>query len=400
MDKLINGDCLTELKKINNSSIDLIYLDPPFYTQRKQILKKKKDERFQTYEFADSWKSIEDYLQYLKARLIECKRILKETGNIFLHCDRNACHYLKIVMDEIFGIDNFQSEIIWTYKRWSNAKKGLLNSHQNIYFYSKTKEYKFNTLYTTYSFTTNLDQILQNRIKDSNGITVYQKDHAGNIVNNYNKKGVPLSDIWDIPYLNPKAKERSGYPTQKPILLLEQILKIASDENDIILDPFCGSGTTLAAAKLLHRQYIGIDISKEAIELCKKRLESNIIKTESQLLKNGIARYNQKSQEEQQIIDLFEALPVQRNSGIDAIIPSEIQENAIAIKFQKNDESLEECIIKINKACKVKGIKNKFIIKNNKSRITSLFEDDVIKENKDIYIISSYKELFQYIIQK
>ena len=207
-----------------------------------------------------------------------------------------------------------------------------------------------------------------------------------------------MSDVWEIPYLNPKAKERNGYPTQKPILLLEQIIKIASDENDIVLDPFCGSGTTLAAAKLLNRQYIGIDVSKDAIKLCEDRLQGNIIKTDSELLKSGIEKYNQKSKEEQQIIDLFEALPVQRNSGIDAIIPSDNPENAIAIKFQKNDESLEECITKINKACKIKGIKNKFIIKNNKVKVASLFEDDVVNDNKDVFIISSYKELFQCII--
>ena len=302
------------------------------------------------------------------------------------------------MMDDIFGFDNFQSEIIWSYKRWSNSKKGLLNSHQNIYFYSKTRDYKFNTLYTNYSLTTNLDQILQNRKKDEDSITIYQTNENGNVVNNYDKKGVPLSDVWEIPYLNPKAKERNGYPTQKPILLLEQIIKIASDENDIVLDPFCGSGTTLAAAKLLNRQYIGIDVSKDAIKLCEDRLQGNIIKTDSELLKSGIEKYNQKSKEEQQIIDLFEALPVQRNSGIDAIIPSDNPENAIAIKFQKNDESLEECITKINKACKIKGIKNKFIIKNNKVKVASLFEDDVVNDNKDVFIISSYKELFQCII--
>ncbi|MEG2810864.1 MAG: site-specific DNA-methyltransferase, partial [Akkermansia sp.] len=173
--------------------------------------------------------------------------------------------------------------MIWSYKRWSNSKKGLLNSHQNIYFYSKSNKFKFNTMYTQYSPTTNVDQILQNREKNNNGITVYKKDSFGNVINNYEKKGVPLSDVWEIPYLNHKARERNGYPTQKPILLLEQIIKISTDENDVILDPFCGSGTTLAAAKLLKREYIGIDFSNDAIELCKKRLEGKIIKTSSAL---------------------------------------------------------------------------------------------------------------------
>lgn len=400
MDKLIKGDCLLELKKIDSESVDLIYLDPPFYTQKKQVLTKKKNESVKTYEFEDSWNNIDEYLNYLKERLIECKRVLKQTGNIFLHCDRNACHYLKVVMDDVFGINNFRSEIIWSYKRWSNSKKGLLNSHQNIYFYSKSSSYKFNTLYTSYSLTTNLDQILQNRIKDSDGITIYQTDNDGNIVNNYDKKGVPLSDVWDIPYLNPKAKERNGYPTQKPILLLEQIIKVGSDEGDIVLDPFCGSGTTLAAAKLLKRNYIGIDASDDAIHLCKERLSGNIVKTDSKLLEDGIEKYNQKTDDEQRIINLFEALPVQRNSGIDAIIPSNNKDEAIALKFQKEDESIEECITKIKKSCKIKGIKNMIIIKNKIQRVASLFESEVLQENKEVIIIPSYKDLLLNLLKK
>ena len=101
------------IKKIEECSIDLIYLDPPFYTQKKQVLSKKKNETLEKYEFEDSWENIDEYLDYLKSRLIECKRVLKGTGSIFLHCDRNACHYLKTMMDDIFGFDNFQSEIIW-----------------------------------------------------------------------------------------------------------------------------------------------------------------------------------------------------------------------------------------------------------------------------------------------
>ena len=272
MNNAIKGDCLFELKNIKDNSIDLIYLDPPFYTQKKQKLSKKINSSFFSYEFEDNWGSLEEYLNFMKLRLLECKRVLKYSGSIFLHCDRNACHYLKTLMDEIFGEKNFRSEIIWSYRRWSNSKKGLLNSHQNIYYYSKSDEYKFNMLYTPYSYTTNIDQILQNRIKDRNGITTYQKDENGQIVANFDKKGVPLSDVWEIPYLNPKANERNGYPTQKPILLLEQIIKISTDEGDIVLYPFCGSGTTLAAAKLLNRNYIGFDISQKAIDLCNNRL--------------------------------------------------------------------------------------------------------------------------------
>lgn len=400
MNKLIKGDCLLELRKFEDESIDLIYLDPPFYTQRKQSLTKNSNDFKTTYEFEDSWNDINEYLKYLKDRLIECKRVLKKTGNIFLHCDRNACHYLKVLMDEVFGVDNFRSEIIWSYKRWSNAKKGLLNSHQNIYFYSKGSDFKFNTLYNEYSPTTNIDQILQNRVKNSDGVTIYQTDGEGNIVNNFDKKGVPLSDVWDIPYLNPKAKERNGYPTQKPILLLEQIIKIASDVGDTVLDPFCGSGTTLAAAKLLNRNYIGIDVSSDAINLCEKRLSGDVIKTSSKLLEDGIEKYKQKSEDEQKIINMFEALPVQRNSGIDAIIPSSNKENVIALKFQKDNETIEECVEKIKKACKIKGINNMIVIKNKTQKIATLYENDTLQEDKEVIIIPSYKDLLLGLIKE
>ena len=394
MKELINGDCLIELKKINDETIDLIYLDPPFFTQQKQVLNKVHNSECKHLEFEDSWDSLDDYLNYMKDRLIECKRVLKKTGNIFLHCDRNASHYLKVLMDKIFGENNFRSEIIWSYKRWSNSKKGLLNAHQNIYFYSKTKDYKFNTIYTDYSLTTNIDQILQNRVRDKNGITVYQKDSNGNVVSNLEKKGVPLSDVWEIPYLNPKAKERNGYPTQKPILLLEQIIKIASDEGDLVLDPFCGSGTTLAAAHLLNRQYIGIDISTDAINLCKERLNGNIIKTHSQLLEKGISEYNNKSDEENVFLKMIGALPVQRNNGIDAIIPSTLNNDAIAIKFQKNNESLEEAIERINHACKIKGIKKKIIIKNPHNKNNLIGEEEENYNANDIKIFDSLKDIF------
>jgi len=280
-------DCLENLKNLKKDEVDLIYLDPPFFTQRTHSLTSKKGEK---YSFDDSWKNILEYKNYIQERLVECKRVLKETGSIFLHCDKSASHYLRIALDAVFGYENFQSEIIWSYRRWSNSKKGLLNSHQVIFFYSKAKNFKFNQKYEDYSPSTNLDQIFQERQKDKNGKTVYKKDQNGEVVLNQNKKGVPLGDVWDIPYLNPKAKERVGYPTQKPILLLERIIELVTDENDIVLDPFCGSGTTLVASKILNRKYLGFDKSREAVNLSKKRLESPI-KTESRLLKKGRKSY-------------------------------------------------------------------------------------------------------------
>ena len=173
----------------------MIYLDPPFYTQRKQKLSNSEGKQ---YEFSDIWKSRQEYLNYMRERLIEMKRILKTTGNLFLHCDSSASHYLRVILDEVFGEENFRSEIIWTYKRWSNSKKGLLPAHQTIFWYSKSNKFKFNVQYNDYSPTTNLDQILQERQRNSSGKTVYKKDDNGEIVHAKEKKGVPMSDVWEI----------------------------------------------------------------------------------------------------------------------------------------------------------------------------------------------------------
>lgn len=126
---IIQGDSLKILKEITEKSVDLVYLDPPFFTQEEQSLSSKANV---IYSFNDKWNNMDTYLNFIQERLLECKRILKDSGSIFLHCDRNASHYLKILMDKLFGITNFQSEIIWSYKRWSNSKKGLLNAHQII----------------------------------------------------------------------------------------------------------------------------------------------------------------------------------------------------------------------------------------------------------------------------
>ena len=147
----------------------------------------------------------------------------------------------------------------------------MLPNHQNIFWYSKSENYKFIPLYEEYSPSTNVDQILQKRSRNENNVSEYAKDANGDTIVSSQKKGVPLSDVWDIPFLNPKAKERTGYPTQKPLLLLERIISIVTNENDVVLDPFLGSGTTVVAAKLLKRRYIGFDISEDAISLAKRK---------------------------------------------------------------------------------------------------------------------------------
>lgn len=385
MEKVLLGDCLELLKEFENNSIDLIYLDPPFFTNTIQKLKTRDGSK--EFSYKDIWKSNEEYAEFLYYRLIEFKRVLKDTGSIFVHCDKNSTHIVKTLLDDIFGLKQFQSEIIWYYKRWSNSRKGLLPSHQTIYFYSKTKDFKFKTLYNNYSETTNVDQILQKRVRDNNGKTVYARDENGNTINSDIKKGVPLNDVWEIPYLNPKAKERVGYPTQKPILLLERIIEIASDEGDILLDPFCGSGTTLVAGKLNKRKVIGMDISEDAIKLTNSRLD-NPIKSESNLLQKGKDAYNNVNSLVEKFLHDIEYVPVQRNSGIDAILKETYQNSPILVRIQKEHETIEEAIKQLSKAVNIKHSKKSFLIRTND--IKSLFELENIDSKIEIINSTSY----------
>ena len=384
INNIYQGNCIERLTEIESNSVDLVYFDPPFFTQKKHSLVTRDDSK--KYEFSDSWSSIEDYLELIENCLTESKRILKDTGSVFLHCDKIASHYIRVSMDKVFGMKNFRSEIIWNYKRWSNSKKGLLNSHQNIYFYSKSKNFKFNQLFTDYASTTNLDQILQDRAKTSNGKSVYKKDENGDIVLGKEKKGVPLSDTWEIPYLNPKAKERVGYPTQKPVLLLNQVIKIVTDEGDLVVDPFCGSGTTCVSAKHLNRNYIGIDASSDAVELSLSRLDEMII-TNSALLQNGSKSYLEKSEYELAILKSINALPVQRNSGIDGFLKSHFEGKPVPVKIQGTHENLDDAIEKLERACKGKKYNLKVVIQTKidlqENRLFELISDvEIIKSSQ------------------
>ena len=367
----LEGDCIDKMEQIEKSSINLIYLDPPFFTERKHTLKSK--DRTKEFSFDDTWGSSEGYANFLYERIKLMHQLLKDDGSIFVHCDKSGEHIIRAILDKVFGEKNFQSEIIWSYKRWSNSKKGLLPSHQNIYFYSKTKNFKFNTVFTPYSETTNVDQILQRRTRNADNKSIYDTDKEGNILLGDIKKGVPLNDVWDIPYLNPKAKERVGYPTQKPLLLLERIIELTTDKNDIVLDPFCGSGTTCVAAKLLNRNYIGIDKSIEAIELSKSRIE-NPIKTESNLLKKGRASYLSADKKALELLDGLKFNAVQRNKGIDAILMELYEGTPILVRVQKEKETLTESASLLAKAMKIKKSKKSILIQTNHN---GLFETDI-----------------------
>ncbi len=368
---ILQGDCLKEMELIEKGTVDLIYLDPPFFTDKKHSLKNR--DRTKEFCFDDIWSSGKEYAEFLSERLLKMHDLLNDTGSIFVHCDKSGEHIIRAVLDQIFGVKNFQSEIIWSYKRWSNSKKGLLPSHQNIYFYSKSKNFKFKTIYTAYSETTNVDQILQRRARDEHNKSVYDKDENGDVKYGDKKKGVPLSDVWDIPYLNPKAKERVGYPTQKPLHLLERIIDLVTEENDLILDPFCGSGTTCVAAKLLNRKYIGIDKSNDAVELAKTRILTPV-KSESNLMKNGRKSYSNADKDALSLLKGVPFNPVQRNKGIDAILVEDFEGSPILVRVQKDGELLAESASLLKKAMKTKKAKKAILIQTNED---ALFEEDI-----------------------
>lgn len=397
---IIHGDCLKVLKDIPADYVDLVYLDPPFFSQSNHSLKSK---ALTEYSFADTWASIDEYIDFLGERLKEIHRVMKRDCTVFVHCDRKASHRIRVLLDQIFGYERFVSEIIWTYRRWSNSKKSLLGSHQTIFMYAKSANYKFNEILQDYSETTNLDQILQRRERNQHGKSVYSTDLQGNAMLHGPKKGVPLSDTWNIPFLNPKAKERCGYPTQKPLLLLERIVMLASHKGDLILDPFCGSGTTLVAAKLLNRNYLGIDSSSEAVELARQRI-ANPVRSDSRLLRIGRAAYRNLPKE---VINLLRQLPVklvQRNSGFDAIHNEFVNGKPVVLRVQRKGEGLAEAAVKLQRAGKTKDAALLILVKteaeSRQQTFFDLFPEDVhVIESLEVAVQSKLENILQQLHQ-
>ena len=288
-------DNLEVLRGINTESIDLIYLDPPFNKNKvftapigtsaegasfSDIFKEKdvkeewldiiKESNQTLHDFLEGIEKIgyrynKYYLCYMAIRLIEMQRILKNTGSLYLHCDPTMSHYLKLLLDIIFGEKNFRNEVVWCYSRMaSKNQKQLSRAHDIIFWYSKNKEWTFN-----------VDDIRLPYAESSKNREGYTKRTVGsgllkNQVCVLNPIGKFPEDWINIPFV--RGKEYQGYPTQKPLALLDRIIKTSTNKGDIVLDPFCGCATTCIASEILKRQWIGIDISKMAYKLVKDRL--------------------------------------------------------------------------------------------------------------------------------
>lgn len=295
INKIFWGDNLqvmSHMLKDYRGSINMIYIDPPFDSKadyKKKIkVKNNKAEgdisSFEEKQYGDIWTN-DEYLQFMYERAILLRELLSDEGTLFLHCDSHQSMYLRCVFDEIFGPEYFKNDIIWHYEKWT-APSGdsFQKNHDTIFMYSKGKN-KFNTLK---EITKNLEQKYKNGYLigggyGSNGLVVYDKDNpkvqeliaSGKYQVHYaDMKGKPLSDVWYIPFINPQALERTGYPTQKPEQLLERIIKVSTDPGDLVFDCFMGSGTTQAIALKLGRKFIGADINLGAIQTTTKRLVS------------------------------------------------------------------------------------------------------------------------------
>lgn len=268
---IYEGDNLEILSKFPGKSVDLIYADPPFFSNKHyEVIW---DDGAEIRAFQDRWKGgIEHYIGWMEPRIRECQRVLKDTGSMFLHCDWHANAHLRQMMDKIFGENKFINEIIWCYETGGRATSFFPKKHDVIFWYSKTDNYKF--YYDQVAIARDTSTMHEGIYTDEHGKKYQRNIKNGKEYRYYLDKGTLPNDWWvDIQAINPSAKERLGYPTQKPVALLERILKTASKKDDIVLDPFCGCGTTLAAAQKLGRRWIGIDVSPTACKLMKKRLQ-------------------------------------------------------------------------------------------------------------------------------
>ena len=277
---------------MNDACIDLIYLDPPFNSNRNYEAPIGSEAAGAA--FKDAWtlndvdvhehgelaerspaayavidaarqahsKGLMAYLIMMAVRLLEMRRILKPTGSIWLHCDTTAGHYLKLLMDSLFGKDNFRNEVAWCYKENEAAERWFPKKHDTLFFYSKTAGYTFNIVRAGIS---EAQRKRYNIIVDG--------DRYANMkgkLRKLNPDGAKLRDWWEMPIA--QSRERTGFLTQKPVALLDRIIKTTSNLGDLVLDPFCGCATTLVAADRLQRQWVGIDLSPVTIQLVNKRI--------------------------------------------------------------------------------------------------------------------------------
>lgn len=275
---LIEGDNLDALWALQpelGGQVSLAYLDPPFLTGREHfstsgrgVTRNKSDSR----AFDDRWESMGKYLEALEARLVAVRKLLAPHGSLVLHVDPKTSHYLKVLCDEIFGPECFTSEVIWRYRRWPSKTKNFQRVHDVMLRYVKDPkaEPRFNQLYEALAASTQKTwgDRKQLAVTDSTGRRLRSSKTESK------SQGTPMGDVWEIGIVAPVAKERTGYPTQKPEALLTRWLEACTNPGDLVLDAFMGSGTTLVAAAKLGRRAVGIDFGSESHKITRERLKA------------------------------------------------------------------------------------------------------------------------------
>ena len=296
---VFTGDNLPIMRAMNSASVDLIYLDPPFNSKADYAA--PIGSAAAGAEFTDTWTlsdvdvewinlledkhpklwrvllaamipSDKSYLAYMAVRLLEMHRLLKPCGSLYLHCDPTMSHYLKLLLDALWGRGQFRNEVVWQRSTASGGKAGgrkFVPGHDTLFCYAAGRSFTHNRQYLPYT-----REYIEQRFKhrdDDGRLYRLQLNNRRQYLDE--SKGKPVSDIWtDVPPVNPMARERTGYPTQKPLALLQRIIAASSDPGDVVLDPFCGCATTMVAADDMGRSWVGIDISPKAAELVVERI--------------------------------------------------------------------------------------------------------------------------------
>ena len=285
MQALLAGDPQTGLPSLRGK-VDLIYIDPPFDSKADYRTKvtlpgidiQQKPTIIEQFAYADTWEEgTISYLKILYPRLILMKELLSNNGSIYVQTDWHVCHYVKLIMDDIFGKENFRNEIIWSYSTLGRPKDRFALKHDNIYWYGKSNNAYFNEIGAKIPYT---QQYIDSHFRDvdEQGKQCRKRFDAGKWRVYYPEEGMIPNDVWDIPYENSMSKLRVNYATQKPEALLERIIKSTSKENDLVCDFFGGSGTTAAVAERLGRRWITCDIGKPASLVMRKRFIDQEVK--------------------------------------------------------------------------------------------------------------------------
>ena len=319
MQALLAGDAQTGLPSLRGK-VDLIYIDPPFDSKADYRTKislpgtdiQQKPTVIEQFAYADTWEQgTVSYLKMIYPRLVLMRELLSDKGCIFLHIDWHIGHYVKLLMDEIFGKENFCNEIIWYYRRWNIASTLFASNHDVLLYYGKNKRNR--TFHQFY-----IPKSEKSSAQGKSWISVIGEDGVRrSIMTDEPTKGVPMPDVWDISMINPVANERLGYATQKPEALLERVLNACSNEGDLVCDFFGGSGTTAAVAEQLGRRWITCDIGKPASLVMRKRFIDQEVKPflyqsigdyQKEAFRNN-KRYKHVGDLSQVVLGLYGALP-------------------------------------------------------------------------------------------